>query len=63
MIFGAAGDDAADHRVRLDAAPPLGGQLQGPPHVPEIEFGRVHTKVKSQKSKGRRHGIVAVCRP
>ena len=34
---GAAGDHAADHRIRLDKALPLGRQFQGPLDMPEIE--------------------------
>ena len=40
--FGAAGDDAADHRVGLDEPLPRGRQVQGPPHVPEVQFVRIH---------------------
>ncbi len=40
--FGSAGDDAADHRIRLDIALPLKGQFQCTLEMPTIEFGEGH---------------------
>ena len=42
--FGAARNHAANHRVRLDKALPLGRQFQGPLHVPTIEEGLVQIR-------------------
>ena len=40
--LGPAGNDAADHRIRLDGPFPSGGKLLGATHVPEIEVVRLH---------------------
>jgi hypothetical protein len=37
-------DNTTDHRVGLDVALPLSGQLQGTLHVPDIKFGLFHQK-------------------
>ena len=45
--LGVVGDNAADHRVRLDEPFAPGGQFQRPTHVQEVDFVLVHAGVGS----------------